>query len=113
MLLKCCSQYVSKFVKLHSGYRTGKGQFSFQSPEKGCGKRISNYQTIVFISHASKVMLKIVQAKFQKYLNWEVQVYKLGLEKAEEPEIKLPHLLDHWECKRIPEKHLLLLHWLC
>ena len=32
--VKCCSQYVSKFGKLSSGHRTGKGQFSFQSPKK-------------------------------------------------------------------------------
>jgi len=40
-------------------------------------------------------------------------MFKLDLEKAEEPEIKLPHPLDHQKSKRIPEKHLLLLHWLC
>ena len=35
MLVKCCTQYASKFGKLNSGYRTGKGQFSFQYPKKG------------------------------------------------------------------------------
>jgi len=40
------------------------------------------------------------------------QTNKLGLEKAEEPEIKLPTLLDHEESQRIPEKHLLLINWL-
>ena len=34
MLLKCCTQYVSKFGKLSSGHRTGKGQFSFQSQRR-------------------------------------------------------------------------------
>ena len=38
---------------------------------------------------------------------------KLDLEKAEKPEIKLPTSIDHWKNKRISEKHLLLLHWLC
>jgi len=38
------------------------------------------------------------------------QIHKMDLEKAEEPEIKLPTLLDHRKSKRIPEKHLLLLH---
>ena len=42
------------------------------------------------ISHASKVTLKILQARLQQYLNWEFQMYKLDSEKAEEPEIKLP-----------------------
>ena len=47
-----------------------------------------NYRTIVLISHASKVMLKILQASLQQYENF--QMFKLDLEKAEEPEIKLP-----------------------
>ena len=41
------------------------------------------------------------------------QMLKLDSEKAEEPEIKVPTLLDHWKSKRVPEKHLLLLYWLC
>ena len=41
------------------------------------------------ISHASKVMLKIVQARLQQYMNWELLVHKLGLVKAEESEITL------------------------
>ena len=51
-------------------------------------KRCSNYHTIVLISHASKVMLKILQARLQQYMNF--QMYRLDLEKAEELEIKLP-----------------------
>ena len=46
--------------------------------------------TIAFISHASKVMLKIFQARFQQYMNHEFQMFKLDFEKAEEPEIILP-----------------------
>ena len=61
--VKCCTQYASKFGKLSSGHRTGKGQFSLQS-QKGNVKECSNYHTITLISHASKVMLKILQAKF-------------------------------------------------
>ena len=41
------------------------------------------------------------------------QMFKLLLEKAEEPEIKLQHPLDHQKSKRVPEKHLFLLYWLC
>ena len=87
MLWKCCTQYVSKFGKLSSGHRTEKGQFSFQSQE-GNAKECSNYCTIALISHASKIMLKILQARLQRYMNF--QMFKLDLEKAEEPEIKLP-----------------------
>ena len=59
-------------------------------PKKGHAKECSNYHTIALISHASKVMLKILQARLQQYLNRELQMFKLDLEKAEEPEIKLP-----------------------
>ena len=59
-------------------------------PKKGNAKEYSNYNTIALISHASKVTLKILQAKLQQYMNQEFQMYKVDLEKAEEPEIKLP-----------------------
>ena len=57
-------------------------------PKKGNAKECSNYRTIALISHASKVMLKILQARLQQNVNF--QMFKLVLEKAEEPEIKLP-----------------------
>ena len=44
----------------------------------------------MLIPHANKVILKILQAKLQQYMNENFQIYKLDLEKAEEPEIKLP-----------------------
>ena len=90
MLWKCCTQYASKFGKLSSGHRTGKGQFSFQSQRKAMPKNAQTNCTIALISHASKVMLKVLQARLQQYVNRELQMFKLVLEKAEEPEIKLP-----------------------
>ena len=59
-------------------------------PKKGNAKECSNYCTIALISHASKEMLKILQARIQQYVNHNFQMFKLVLEKAEEPEIKLP-----------------------
>ena len=61
-------------------------------PKKGNAKECSNYRTIALISYASKVLLKILQARLQQYVNRELnfQMFKLDLEKAEEPEIKLP-----------------------
>ena len=59
-------------------------------PKKGNAKECSNYRTIAFISHGSKVMLKILQARLQQYVNRDLPYVKLVLEKAEEPEIKLP-----------------------
>ena len=44
----------------------------------------------MLISHASKVMIKTIQARLQQYMNWELPEYKLDLEKAEEPDIKSP-----------------------
>ena len=59
-------------------------------PRKDKAKECPNCHTIALISHASKVMLKILQAKLQQYVNVNFQMFKLVLEKAEEPEIKLP-----------------------
>ena len=64
-------------------------------PKKGNVKECSNYCTIALISHATKVMLKILQARLQYYVN--VQMFKLDLEKSEEPEIKLPTSTGSWE----------------
>ena len=59
-------------------------------PRKSNAKECSNYRTIALISHASEVMLKILQAWLQQYMNRELQMFKLDLKKAVEPEIKLP-----------------------
>ena len=80
MLLKCCAQYASKSGKLSSGHRTGKGQFSFQS--KGNAKASSNYSTIALISHISRVMLKILQARLQQYVNRELPDVQAGFRKG-------------------------------
>ena len=70
---------------------TGMEKVSFYSnPKERQCQRYSSYCTIARISHASKVMLKILQARLQQYVNRELQMFKLVLEKAEESEIKLP-----------------------
>ena len=76
----------------NSAVATGLEKGSFHSiPKKGNAKEHSNYCTIALISHASKVMLKILQARLlQQYVNRELEMFKLVLEKAEGPEIKLP-----------------------
>ena len=87
MLLKCCIQYASELGKLSSGHRTGKKSVFILIPKNTYAKECSNYSTIALISHASKVMLK----SFKLGLWTEnFQMDKLGLEKAEEQEIKLP-----------------------
>ena len=79
MLLKCCTQYVSKFGKLSSDHRTGKGQFSFLSQRKAMPM---NVQTTTLISHVSKVMLKILQARLQQYLKYELPDVQAGFRKG-------------------------------
>ena len=71
MLWKCCTQYASKFGNLSSGHRTGKSSVFIPIPKKGNAKECPNYRTIALISHASKVMLKILQARLQQYVNHE------------------------------------------
>ena len=59
-------------------------------PKKGNAKECSNYCTVALISHASKVMLKILQTRLHSTWTLNCQMFKLDLKKAEEPEIKLP-----------------------
>ena len=82
-------------------------------PKKGNARECSNYCTIALISHASKVILKILQASFNSMWTVNFQMFKLDLVKADEPEIKLPTSTGSSKSKRVPEKHLLLLYWLC
>ena len=85
---------------------TGLEKVSFHSNPK----EFSNYHTIALSSHASNVMLKILQARLQHDMNHELPDVHAGFRKAREPEIKLPTSLDHQKSKRVPEKHLLLLY---
>ena len=74
-----------------SAVATGLEKVSFHSnaQERQC-QECSNYHTIALISHASKVMLKILQARLQQYVNRELPDVQAGFRKSEEPEIKLP-----------------------
>ena len=81
MLLKCCTQYVSKFGKFSSGHKAGKGQFSFQYPYKMM-LSLSKLPQIALISHASKVMLKILQARLQQYVNHKFTDVQAGFRKG-------------------------------
>ena len=101
MLWKCCTQYVSKFGKLSSGHRTGKGQFSFQSLKKGNAKKCSNYCTIALISHASKVVLKILQARLQQYMNCELPDVQAGFRKGRRTRNQIASI--HWIIKKARE----------
>ena len=80
ILWKCCTQYASKFGELSSGHRTGK--VSIPTPKKGNAKECSDYHTVVLISHASKVMLKSLQARLQQYVNRELPDVQAGFRKG-------------------------------
>ena len=96
MLLKCCTQYVSKFGKLSSGHRTGKSSNFIPIPKKENAKKCLNYHTLVLISHASKVMLKILQARLQQYVNCELPDVQAGFPKGRRTKIKLPTFAGSW-----------------
>ena len=69
MLLKCYTQYASKFGKVSNNHRTGKSSIFISIPKKGNVKECPDYSTIAFNSHAIKLILKILQASLQQYVN--------------------------------------------
>ena len=79
-------------------------------PKKGNAKECSNYRTIVLTSHASKVMLKILQARLQQYMNRELSDVQAGFKKGIGTRDQIANI--HWiiEKARVPEKHLFLLY---
>ena len=101
MLWKCWTQYASKFGKLSSGCRTGEVQFSFQFQRKAMPKKRSNYRTIALISHASKVMLKIIQARLQQYVNRELPDVQAGFRKGRGTRDQIANI--HWIIKKARE----------
>ena len=99
MLLKCCPQYASKFGKLSSGHRTGKGQFSFQSQRRAMPKNVQTTAQFVFISHDSKVMLKILQARLQKYVNQELLDVQTAFRKRKRTRDKIANI--YWIIEKL------------
>ena len=82
-------------------------------PKKGNAKDCSNYCTIAFISHTSKVMLKILQARLQQYVNHELPDVQAGFRKGSGTRDQIANICWITEKVRVPEKHLLLLYCLC
>ena len=80
MLLKCCTQYVSKLGK-QQWPQDWKILVLIPTPYKGSAKEYSNYHTVALISHDSKVMLKIFQARLQQHLNQELPNVQGGFRK--------------------------------
>ena len=87
MLLKCCTLHYQQIWETQQWPQDWKRSIFILIPKNGSAKECSNHQTIALISRASKVMLKILQARLQNYVE-NFQMFKL-LEKAEELDIKL------------------------
>ena len=97
MLWKCCTQYVSKFGKLSNGHRTGKKTVFIPIPKTCNAKKCSNHRTIALISHTSKVMLKILQARLQQYVNHELPDVQAGFRKGRGTRDQIANI--HWSSK--------------
>ena len=82
----------------NSAVVTGLEKAIFHSnPKEGqCQRMFKLPHTIVLISHTSKIMLKILQARLQQYMNHEFHMFKLDFKKVEEQEIKLPTFFTSW-----------------
>ena len=96
MLWKCRTQYASKFGKLSSGHRTGKGQFSFQSQRRAMPKNVQTTIQLCSFQTSARLCSKSFKLGFSNMWTENLQMYRLGLEKAEEPEIKLPTFARSW-----------------
>ena len=79
-------------------------------PKKSNAKECSNYHTIAFISHTSKVMLKILQARLQQYVNRELPDVQAGFRKGRGTRDQIANIRWIMEKARVPEKHLFLLY---
>ena len=96
MLLKCCTHYASKFVN-----SDWKRSVFIPIPKKGNAKGCSNYHTIALISNVSKIMLKILQARFQQYMNQEPADTQAGFRKGRGTRDQIANI--HWIIEKARE----------
>ena len=112
MLWKCCTQYASNLENSAVAQDWKKSLF-IQIPKKGNTKEWWNYRMIELISHASKVTLKILQARLQQYVNCELPDVQAGFRKDRGTSDQIANTRSIFKkSKSVPEKHLLLLYWL-
>ena len=97
MQRKCYTQYDSKFGKLNSGHRTGKVVF-IPIPKKGNAKECSNYHTIALIYTLVKVMLKILQARLQEYMNHKLPNVQASFRRGRETRDQIANI--RWIMKK-------------
>ena len=82
LLLKCCTKYVSKFGKLRSGHRTGKGQFSFQSQRRAVPKDVQTSVQSYSFHMLARLCSKSIQDRIQQYMNQEILRVQAGFRKG-------------------------------
>ena len=102
MLWKCCTQYANKYGKLSNDHRPGKCMSVFiPIPKKSNAKECSKYCTIALISHASKVILKILKAMLQQYMNQEFPNVQIGFWKGRGSRDQIANI--HWITEKARE----------
>ena len=89
MLSKCCTQYISKFEKLSSSHKTGKDHFSFQSQRRARPKNVQTTGQLHSSYTLARQCSKFSKPVFSSMWTVNFQMFKMDLEKAEKPEIKL------------------------
>ena len=113
MLWKWCTQY-ARIWKTQQWPHDWKRSVFISIPKKGNAEECSNYCTIALISHASKVMLKILQARLQQYVNCEIPDVQAGFRKGRGTRDQITNI--RWimeKAREFQKKHLFLFYWLC
>ena len=113
MPLKSCTQHASKFGQLSSGHRTGKSQFSFQSQRRAMPKNVQT-TTQLHSSHTLATNAQNSPSQASTICDpWTSRCSSCIWKRQRHQRSICQHLLDNRKSKRIPEKCLLLLYWLC
>ena len=101
MLLKCCTQYCQQIWKTQQRPQDWKRSVFIPSPKKGISKECSYYHTSALIPHTIKVMLKILQARLQQYMNCEIPDVQAGFMKGRGTRDQIANI--HWIVRKARE----------
>ena len=113
MLWKCCTQYASKFGKLSSGQRTGKGQFHSNPKERQCQRMLKLPHKCTHLAHYQSNAQNSPSQVSTVYEPWSSKCSSWILKSQRNQSSNCQHLLDHIKSKRISGKYLFLLYWIC
>ena len=105
ILLKCCTQYASKFGKRSSGHMTGKGQFSFQSQRRAMPKNVQSTTQLLSFHMLARLCSKFFKLGFN--MNWKLPDVQAGFRKGRGTRDQIVNILwiiENHENSRIPEK---------